>query len=88
MSDEYDGLDWGADALNEIWNTFADQLEGAELEEFEQFMADKFQEGYIDREIDEDTREEARQAFEDWLFEHTLDIADFDWDEWRDWYDS
>lgn len=83
-----DDMDFGDAALNEIWNTFADQLEGAELEDFTDNVSDYFESGWIYRDIDSDERQAARDEFEDWLERHLLDIADFDWEAWRDWYDS
>lgn len=48
---------------------------------------DLFYAGWVDKSIDKDEREEARERFKDWMSEWDVP-SDFPWDDWREWYEE
>jgi len=44
--------------------------------------------GWIDQEGSPDDRWAARELFFEWMIEHGVDPADFDWIDWAEWYES
>jgi hypothetical protein len=82
--------DWPAE-LHDIWENLEHESWSAELrEQWQNEAADLFEQGWI--EFDEDTSPEELQAIRDSFFElmeeFDVSIEDFDWDAWRDWYES
>lgn len=76
-SDEYD---FGA--YDDVW-------ESATHGEGDEFAAFLFERGFTDNEIPYEEREAMRASFFDWMEEHGYDPEeDFDWDAWREAYDS
>ena len=76
--------DFGDERLNHIWEHTAEYLPIPEVGE----AAELFKAAFVDLEIDSEARKAAREEFADLMESYSFDIADFDWDAWRDWYDS
>lgn len=79
--------DLGDDRLNHIWHDVVDELPSRQLEKFQEDALEVFETAYVD-DVDHDARLDARQRFEELLEEYSIDISEFDWDSWRDWYDG
>lgn len=78
-----DAPDFGDERLNKLWEE-ADEL----LPENVHIDEDTFREAFVDTDISSEARREAREEFESLLSQFHHDIAEFDWDAWRDWYES
>lgn len=82
--------DW-PEELQEIWeNTTGNGnwLTPDEMEDFRAAALEYFEAGWIDTELDEIDRWNAREEFFNLMEQFELDIALFDWDDWRDWYET
>lgn len=74
--------------LRDVWENSTFDLNGEEYQEFREYAMEFFEEGWMDRDLDAETRELAREYFFEMMEEFSLDISNFDWDDWRDWYES
>lgn len=86
----WDPEDW-PDEIQEIWQNstgYGGWLTADEMAEFQEDGADLFHTGWIDDTADSDARQEARDHFFDLMAQFDLDAELFDWDSWRDWYES
>lgn len=81
-------VDFGDDRLNEIWTSLEGEAPVGKRAEFIDEAIEAFQTGYVDTEVDSEERIAAREEFEALCSTYAVDVADFDWDAWRDWYDS
>lgn len=45
-----------------------------------------FETGWVDTNVDANTRQAARDAFFDLLAQYDISEEHFDWDSWREWY--
>lgn len=84
----HEHIDFGDDRINEIWEDTVDHIPVKAIAEFSDEAADLFREAFVDQDIESDARKAAREEFANLLTDYNFDIADFDWDAWRDWYDS
>lgn len=64
----------------------------SQLEGWDGISSDELKElfaiGFIDESASPEEREEARDLWWDIMEDLGYDVSDFDWDSWRDWYDS
>lgn len=81
-------VDFGDDRLNEIWNDLEGEVPRGQKDSFIDEAIDAFQTAYVDTTVDSDERQAAREEFEALCGTYSIDIADFDWDAWRDWYNG
>lgn len=84
----HDDIDFGDDRINEIWEETVDHIPVKAIAEFSDEGAELFRTAFVDHDIDSDARKSARAEFAELLEDYNFDIADFDWDAWRDWYES
>jgi hypothetical protein len=89
--DDYEDLyeDW-PDPMQEMWDSFKDELAPNEQREWSDEAAYVFELGWMTtgEDVDSETREWAREEFFALMEEFDIDISLFDWDDWRDWYDG
>lgn len=87
----------GEPELEVIWQDIAEELDAeSDLDsahEFENFAHDGnglelFQAGWIDSDVDEETRQSARDEFFELMEAYDISRDEFDWDAWRDWYEG
>jgi hypothetical protein len=81
-------VDFGADEINEIWHNITDDLPNRELAKFVEDAKDVFETAYVSHGEDSEAVIAAREEFEHVLSNYAIDISDFDWDSWRDWYEG
>jgi len=81
-------VDFGDDRLNQIWEELEGEVPRGQKDSFIDDAVEAFQAAYVDTDIDDDARAAARSEFEALCSQYSVDIADFDWDAWRDWYNS
>jgi hypothetical protein len=66
-----------SDNTSEEWGALVNQLQ------------DLFSLGYdIENGLTQQEREDYQQEFRDLLDEYDIDLYDYDWDDWREWYDA
>lgn len=82
--------DWPAE-LQDFWENTTGLHQGymtfGEMQEFIDQAEGLFDAGW-GHDGDDDTRQDARDAFFELMAEFDLDVSMFDWDDWRDWYES
>jgi hypothetical protein len=81
-------VDFGDDRLNNIWRDLEGEVSRGQRDDFIDEAIDAFQTAYVDSDVDSDERAAAREEFEALCNTYSIDIADFDWDAWRDWYEG
>lgn len=81
-------VDFGYDEINDIWQNITDDLPRGALSQFIEDAEDVFTTAFVDHDLPSEEVIAARQQFEDLLSEFHIDIRDFDWDAWRDWYEG
>lgn len=80
--------DWD-DEFYEVWKSGTDSLSDEDYDSFAAAGAELFEwawgkeQGFTPEEL-----ASYRELFETWVAEYSIDIHDFDWDAWRDWYES
>lgn len=77
--------------IENIWEQSTEGITADELADFgltEDGLRSIFEHAFIDMDISSDLRSAYRDLFFDYLGEMGYEISDFDWDDWRDWYDS
>lgn len=77
--------------VEHIYESAAAGITNEDLEPFGVTLNDfkyMFDVGWIQEDADPDQREAGRLGFFLYLEELGYDISDFDWDEWREWYDA
>lgn len=82
--------DW-PEELQHVWEETTgagNWLTPSEMEDFRIAAMEFFETGWIESEIESEARQSAREEFFSLMEEYDLDIALFDWDDWRDWYES
>lgn len=83
-----------ADEMQEAWASFLSnevvaENQSTEWEALINQLQDLFVTGYdLDNGLSDDEREDARIQFRDLLDEYDIDLYDYDWDDWREWYDA
>lgn len=86
--------DWGdwPEELKDFWENTTGYHQGymshSEMRDFIAESEDLFQAGWGHDGPESDERQAAREAFFDLMAQYDLDAALFDWDDWRDWYES
>lgn len=86
--------DWGEwpEELKDFWENTSGYHEGylshSEMETFIGEAEDLFWAGWGKEGDDSDERKAAREEFFALMGEYDLDAALFDWNDWRDWYES
>lgn len=81
-------VDFHDPSLNEIWENLTDELSSSQLSHFVEEAQEVFTTAYVDEDVETEERTEARHTFEGILSEYAIDISEFDWDAWRDWYEG
>ena len=81
-------VDFGDDRLNSIWRELEGEVSRGKRDDFINEAVEAFQTGYVEGDVDSDERAAAREEFETLAGNYAIDIADFDWDAWRDWYEG
>lgn len=81
-------VDFGYDEVNEIWENITDDLPRGALSHFIEDAGDVFTTAFVDHDLPSEEVKQAREEFENLLAEYAIDISEFDWDAWRDWYEG
>lgn len=79
-------VDFGDDRLNDIWNQLEGEVSRGQRDSFIDDAIDSFRTGYVEGDVEHDERIAAREQFEALCGDYSVNIEDFDWAEWRDWY--
>lgn len=86
--------DWGdwPEELKDFWENTTGYHQGymshSEMQDFISESESLFMAGWGHDGPDSDERAAAREEFFALMAEYDLDAALFDWDDWRDWYES
>lgn len=80
-----------ANEVESAWYSFLDnEIQENQSGTWEAIISDLqfwFEMGYdVDNGESPEIREEARMEFEAILNDYDIDLNDYDWDDWRDWY--
>lgn len=77
------------DTFYDVWDSGTRSLSDDEYDDFAAAGAELFEWAWgKDQDLTPEERHDYRELFETWVAEWAIDILDFDWDEWRDWYES
>jgi hypothetical protein len=80
--DDYNPYGWDAQVVD-LW----DNVSGNSHDDYAITL---FETAYVSRNVSSDVRAVAREMLHDWLYDSLGEDFDntFDWESWREWYDS
>lgn len=90
MDDEDERIE--SEEMTEAWESFLvnevnDSVESGEWDALVNQLQDLFSTGYdLDNGLSKEEREDAQIQFRDLLAEYDIDLVDYNWDDWREWY--
>lgn len=93
MADDYED-EMEAAEMQATWESFLanevnDTVQDAGWESLINQLQDLFSTAYdLDNGLSKEDREDAANEFRDLLAEYDIDLQDYQWDDWREWYDA
>lgn len=90
-------MSWWEDNDN-LWHVYESAIGDPTTEDIEALgnwtgvssdeIKELFAMAFVDEEVAPEDREEARDLWWDLMSDLGYDVSEFDWDAWREWYDS